>query len=63
MITRSYIEYLQYINRKTPKSWMSGYVELPEDVEMPTFEEWQDREAARNPKGLFSRVRRWMKDY
>ena len=57
MITRSYVEYLQYINRKTPKSWMSGYVELPEDVDLPTYEEWQDREAARNPKGLINRPR------
>ena len=59
MITRSYIEYLQFINRKTPKSWMSGYVELPEDIDMPTFDEWQERENQRNPDGFMARLQRW----
>jgi hypothetical protein len=62
MITRSYIEYLQYINRKTPKSWMSGYVDLPENVDLPTYEEWQERWVVRDcPDGVLGRLWRWVR--
>ena len=57
MLTREYIEYLRFINRRREPAWMDGYVQMPE-IDSPTFEEWQDRENHRNPKGLMSRLRR-----
>ena len=59
MLTREYIEYLRFINRRREPAWMDGYVQMPEN-DLPSFEEWQDRENQRNPKGLMARLGRWV---
>ena len=33
----------------------------PPETALPAYEDWQDRENQRNPKGLISRLWRWVK--
>ena len=37
----------------------SQHQPLPEEIDLPAYEDWQDRENQRNPKGLMARLRRW----
>ncbi len=39
---------------------MGGWAPLPEEIDLPAYEAWQDREIQLNPKGLMSRLRRWV---
>ena len=52
------LETLPY-NRKPQKlnAWMGGWAPLPEEIDLPRYEAWQDHENQRNPKGLMSRLR------
>ena len=35
---------------------MGGWAPLPEEIDLPAYEDWQDREMQRNPKGVMSRL-------
>ena len=60
---RDYIDWLSSLpcNQRAPKinTWMGGWAPLPEEIDLPAYEDWQDRENQRNPKGLMARLRRW----
>ena len=64
-MNRAYITFLQGLpcNRKPQKVnvWMGSWAPLPEEIDLPAYEDWQDREIQRNPKGLMSRLRRWVR--
>ena len=62
-MNRDYINWLETLpcNRKPQKVnvWMGGWAPLPEEIDLPAYEDWQDRENQRNPKGVMSRLWRW----
>ncbi len=62
-MNRDYIDWLETLpcNRKPQKvnAWMGEWAPLPEEIDLPHYEAWQDREDQRNPKGLMSRLWRW----
>ena len=49
-------------NRKPQKVnvWMGGWAPLPEEIDLSSYSDWQDRENQRNPKGLMARLQRWV---
>ena len=61
-MNRDYINWLETLpcNRKTQKvnAWMGGWAPLPENVDLPCYEAWQNRENQRfhwldaSPMGL-----------
>ena len=61
-MNRDYINWLETLpcNRKPQKVnvWMGGWAPLPEEIDLTSYSDWQDRENQRNPKGLMSRLRR-----
>ena len=63
-MNRAHITFLEGLpcNRKPHKvnQWMGGWAPLPEEIDLPAYEDWQDRENQWNPKGLMSRLRRWV---
>ena len=63
-MNRDYINWLETLpcNRKPQKvnQRMSEWAPLPEHVDLARHEDWQDRENQRNPKGVMSRLRRWI---
>ena len=63
-MNRDYIAFLEGLpcNRKPQKvnQWMGGWAPLPEEIDLPAYEAWQDREDQRNPNGLMARMRRWV---
>ena len=63
-MNRDYIDWLETLpcNRKPQKvnAWMGEWAPLPEEIDLSAYEDWQDREMQRNPKGLMSRLRRWV---
>ena len=62
---RAYITFLESLpcNRKPQKvnAWMGGWVPLPEEIDLPRYEDWQDRENQRNHNGFVARLWRWVK--
>ena len=52
-MNRDYINWLETLpcNRKHQKVnvWMSEWAPLPEEIDLPAYENWQDRENQRNP--------------
>ena len=64
-MNRDYINWLETLpcNRKPQKVnvWMGGWAPLPEEIDLPAYEDWQDRENQRNPKGVMSRLWRWVR--
>ena len=60
MMNRDYFNWLEALlcNRRAPKvnQWMGGWAPLPEEIDLPRYEDWQDREDQRNPKSLMSRL-------
>ena len=64
-MNRAYITFLQGLpcNHKPQKVnvWMGSWAPLPEEIDLPAYEDWQDREIQRNPKGLMSRLWRWFR--
>ena len=66
-MNRDYINWLEMLpcNRKPQKvnAWMGEWAPLPEHVDLPFYEDWQDREKQRNPKDLMSRLRRWVSSH
>ena len=64
-MNRDYINWLETLpcNRKPQKvnAWMGEWAPLPEEIDLPAYENWQDRENQRNPKGLMSRLWRWVR--
>ena len=66
LMDRDYINWLETLpcNRKPQKVnvWMGGWgAPLPEEVDLPAYEDWQDREMQRNPSGLMARLWGWIK--
>ena len=63
-MNRDYIDWLETLpcNRKTQKVnvWMGGWAPLPEEIDLSSYSDWQDRENQRNPKGLMARLQRWV---
>ncbi len=63
-MNRDYVDWLTSLpcNQRAPKinTWMGGWAPLPEEIDLPTYEDWQDRENQRNPKGLMACLRRWV---
>ena len=61
-MNRDYINWLEALpcNRKPQKVnvWMGSWAPLPEEIDLPAYEDWQDRESQRNPKDLMARLRR-----
>ena len=61
---RDYIAFLQSLpyNRKPQKvnEWMGGWAPLPEEIDLSSYSDWQDRKIQRNPRGLMSRLRCWV---
>ena len=37
---------------------MGCWAPLPEEIDLPAYEDWQDRESQRNPLGIFARIKR-----
>ena len=64
-MNRDYINWLETlpcnsIRRRSTCGWVS-WAPLPEEIDLPAYEDWQDRENQRNPKGLMSRLWRWVR--
>ena len=63
-MNRDYVDWLTSLpcNQRAPKinTWMGGWAPLPEEIDLPAYEDWQDRENQRNPKGLMACLRRWV---
>ena len=63
-MNRDYITWLETLpcNRKRQpiNTWMGSWASLPEEIDLPADEAWQDREDQRNPNGLMARLRRWV---
>ena len=65
-MNRDYIEWLeslpcnQHRQRRKVNEWMSDWAPLPEEIDLPAYEAWQDREDQRNPDGVMARLRRWV---
>jgi len=65
-MNRDYLEWLeslpcnQHRQRRKVNEWMSEWAPLPTEIDLPRYEEWQDRENQRNPSGLMARLRRWV---
>ena len=65
-MNRDYIDWLETLpfNRKPQKvnAWMGGWAPLPEEVDLPAYEEiqqeWNQRDC---PDGLMSRLWRWVR--
>ena len=61
-MNRDYINWLETLpcNRKPQKVnvWMGGWAPLPEEIDLPAYEAWQDREIQRNTRALMARLRR-----
>jgi hypothetical protein len=64
-MNRDYIRWLETLprNRKPQKVnvWMGSWAPLPEEIDLPAYEDWQDREIQQNPRGLMARLRRWVR--
>ena len=65
-MNRDYINWLEALpcNRKRQpiNTWMDGcWAPLPEEIDLPAYEDWQDRENHRIPKGVMSRLWRWVR--
>ena len=64
-MNRDYINWLETLpcNRNPQKinTWTGGWVPLPEEIELPAYEAWQDRENQRNHNDLMSRPWRWVR--
>ena len=58
-MNRDYINWLETLpcNRKPQRinTWMGDWAPLPEEIDLPLYEDWQDREIQRNPRGVMSR--------
>ena len=65
-MNRDYINWLETLpcNRKRQpiNTWKGSWAPLPEEIDLPTYDDCQDREMQRNPKGLMARLQRWIKD-
>ena len=63
-MNRDYLSWLETLprNRKLQRVnvWMGGWAPLPEEIDLPAYEDWQDREMQHNSKGLMSRLRGWV---
>ena len=61
-MNRDYINWLETLpcNRKPQKvnTLMGSWAPLPEEIDLPANENWQDRENQRNPRALMARLRR-----
>ena len=64
-MNRDYITWLETLpcNRKRQpiNTWMGSWAPLPEEIDLPAYEAWQDREDQRNPNGLMARLWRWVR--
>ena len=62
---RDYIDWLEtFFNDPATTeiyTWMGSWAPLPEEIDLPAYEIWQDRENQRNPKVLMSRLWRWVR--
>jgi hypothetical protein len=62
---RAYLNWLASLpnNRRALKvnAWMGEWAPLPDEIDLPAYEDWQDRENQRNPKGLMARLWRWIR--
>ena len=60
---RDYIDWLSSLpcNQRAPKinTWMGGWAPLPEEIDLPAYEDWQDSEIQRNHNGFVARLWRW----
>ena len=63
-MNRDYIDWLETLpcnlNPEKVNVWMGSWAPLPEEIDLPAYEDWQDRENQRNPKGLMSRLWSWV---
>ena len=59
-MNRDYIDWLETLpcNRKPQKinTWMGGWAPLPEEIDLSSYSDWQDRENQRNSSGLMARL-------
>ena len=59
-MNRDYLNWLETLpcNRKPQKVnvWMGSWAPLPEESDLPAYEDWQDREIQRSPRGLMARL-------
>ena len=62
-MNRDYINWLETLpcNRNTQKvnAWMGGWAPLPENVDLPCYEAWQNRGISGHI-GLMRRLRGWL---
>ena len=62
-MNRDYLNWLETLpcNRKRQpiNTWMGGWAPLPEEIDLPAYEDWQDREMQHYSKALMARLRRW----
>ena len=64
-MNRDHIDWLETLpcNRKPQKinTWMGGWAPLPEEIDLSSYSDWQDREIQRNRSGFMSRLWRWLR--
>ena len=62
-MNRDYIDWLETLpcDRKPQKVnvWMGSWAPLPEEIDLPAYEDWQDREIQRNQNGFVARLWCW----
>ena len=53
-MNRDYINWLETLpcnlNPEKVNVWMGSWAPLPEEIDLPAYEDWQDRENQRNPR-------------
>ena len=53
-MNRDYINWLETLpcnlNPEKVNVWMGSWAPLPEEIDLPGYEDWQDRENQRNPR-------------
>ena len=61
-MNRDYINWLETLpcnlNPEKVNVWMGSWAPLPEEIDLLVY---KDRENQRNPKGVMSRMRRWIR--
>ena len=64
-MNRDYIDWLEtlHCNRKPQKAnqWMSEWAPLPEEIDLSSYSDWQEREIQRNHNGFLDLLWRWLR--
>ena len=62
-MNRDCINWLETLpcNQRAPRTntRTGGWAPLPQEIDLPAYEDWQDREIQRNHNGFVARLWRW----